>query len=333
METRSALLENLAQALRNGTVTEKDVLALLNKSPSTAPAQTENSVPSRLSAVDIMFYIAGIVLFAGLAVLIAQSWEAGPLVRILLSAGIGSAFWAYAYILLGSKYQNDVRGGLINALLLTGSLLLIAGGFITANEFISFETFHFYASAIVLLFLGGFHIAFGLRLRKNLILLMGIILSVAAFPSLAFGLLEGSGAPIYVWSIITAIGGGLLAYAARVVAKMSTNHKNIMHSFDPLGAFIALMSLYAASFDNTIGLLWLLALITGIVGLFYLSIVMQNKLMLGNGSFFLVLSIITISFRYFSGYGAAASLLVSAAGLLATAVVATTINRRYLKPS
>lgn len=334
MNDKATLLGAITQALKDGILTEDDVRSVLSSSPKPASVQnTAKSTSSRASAVDIMFYITGIVLFAGIAVLIGQSWDSGPIMRIFLSVGVGSLAWAYAASLVRSKNIDDIRKGLTNALLLCGSLLLISGGFIVAGELVSFEKYHFFVSALVLLALGALHMSFGLHLRRKLLLLIGILLAVAAFPSTVFGLFEDSNVPMYTYALITAISGGLLAYAARVTGRISTSHKDIMRSFDSFGAFVALMSLYAASYDDSTGVLWLLVLIAGIVGLFYLSIVMQDKYMLGNGSFFLVLSIITISFRYFSGYGAAFSLLISAVGLLATAVVATNINRRYLKAS
>jgi K+ transporter len=64
---------------------------------------------------------------------------------------------------------------------------------------------------------------------------------------------------------------------------------------------------------------------------FYLSIKHRNRQFLINGSFFLVLFIITMAFKYFAGLGAAFGLAVSAVALLATAFMASSINKRYIK--
>lgn len=329
MNDKSTLLASVSEALKNGVLTENDLRKLLKKTPM-AKAEKPGELP-RLSAVDVMFYIAGIVLFAAILALIGQVWDGGPTARIVLSAGTGIVFWTAAYLLITSSGQSDIRRGLMNALLLTGSLSLIAGGFIIANEIVDYSEFNYYATAATLAILGVLHIGFGWTIKRDLLLLIGILLAVGAFPVFATALLKGSGAPLYVYNLIVAVSGGLLAYATRVVAKVDTTKAHIARSLDSLAAFTVLMSLFAASFNDTTGLLWLLALIAGIVGLFYLSIVMQDKLLLGNGSFFLVLAIITTSFRYFSGYGVATSLLISAVGLLATAAIATNINRRYLR--
>ena len=91
-----------------------------------------------------------------------------------------------------------------------------------------------------------------------------------------------------------------------------------------------LAGMYAASFGD-FGLLWYLALVASVIGIFYLSIINQNKKLLGTASFFMVLTVITLSFRYFSGYGATTSLILATIGLLGTAAIASSINKKYFK--
>ena len=324
---KSEILTLVATSLKSGTITKSDLRTIMDGHEVKSTTQST----SRLSAVDIMFYIAAIVLFAAIVALIGQSWDSGATVRIFLSAGVGTLFWTTALLLLRADEETDMRRGMTGALLLSGSLSLIAGGFIIANEFVDYTDFHFYATAITLLLLGVLHLIFGWQIKRDLITLMGVLLSVAAFPVLLFGLLSESSVPMFVNCLITAFGGGLLAYASRVASRIGLSSPRGERAFDPISAFAVLMSLYGASYDNGTGALWLFVLIAGIIGLFYLSIVMQDKLMLGNGSFFMVLAIITVSFRYFSGYGVATSLFIGAIGLIGTAMVATTINRRYIK--
>lgn len=329
MTDKTTLLNSVSEGLASGIISRHDLQTLIEKQTAKSSASDDQS--TRLSAVDIMFYIAGIVLFAAIMALIAQAWDGGSGIRIVLSAGMGIALWLGAFGLLVSKQQNDLRRGLTGALLLTGSLCLIVGGFIIASEMTSYDNPSLYVVAGTLFTLGMLHIGFAWRTRQSLILLIGILLSVMAFPAFAIALLQNSNVPQYVYNLIFAVSGWLLAYATRVITRLESSKAHLARSYDSLAAFTVLMSLFAASFTDSTGLLWLLALIAGIVGLFYLSIVMQDKLLLGNGSFFLVLAIITTSFRYFSGYGVAVSLLISAAGLLATAALAAMINRRYIK--
>ena len=331
MDSKLKIIAHITESLDKGIITKRDLQNIIDKHSSQADDTPAKKPSNRLSAVDIMFYIAAIVLFAAIVALIGQSWDNGIGMRIFLSAGIGVLFWSVATYFIQFTKTNDIRGGITNALLLTGSLSLIAGGFIIANEFVDFDDFHFYAVATTLTALGLLHIVFGWQIRRDLLVLMGTLLTVAAFPTLVLGLLSEADVPMFINCLVVAISGGLLAYATRVVSWIEASSSGAARAFDSLSAFIALMSLYVASYDSGTGFLWLLVMILGIVGLFYLSITMQDKLMLGNGSLFLVIAVITISFRYFSGYGVATSLFIGALGLIGTAIVATTINRRYIK--
>ena len=88
--------------------------------------------------------------------------------------------------------------------------------------------------------------------------------------------------------------------------------------------------MYVASYTDY-DIAWVVILIASVLGIFYLSIVTQNKQLLKSGSFFMILTIITISFRYFSGLGVTVSLIVATLGLLGTAVVISSINKKYFK--
>ena len=329
---KQELLAELHQALMHGVLTEDDLRPFISERPVNHKVLAKEKPTSRLSAVDVMFYVAGIVLFTAIMSIIAQSWNDGDyLLHVLLSAGVGSLLWVLAYVLVKSPQQSDLRRGLTNSLLLTGSLSIVVGGYIISNELIGgFDEINYFAGAITFAILGGLHVGFDRLIRRNLILLLGVFLAVAAFPALLFGILQYSDVPLDLWCIVFILAAGVLAYATRVVAKLNPDRPQLRSAFDSLAAFIALMSMYVASYGD-LGALWLVALIGGVLGMFYLSILAQNKHLLGNASFFLVLTVITISFKYFSGYGATTSLIISAIGLLGSAAVASTINKKYFK--
>jgi hypothetical protein len=178
--------------------------------------------------------------------------------------------------------------------------------------------------------LGVVHLGFDRLIKKDLTLLLGVLLSVAAFPAFLFGILQDSDIPMDVWTFILIISVLLLAYATRVVAKINPDRQKLHNSFDSLASFIALLLMYFASFGDY-GVAWLGALIASVFGIFYLSIISQNKHLLGTASFFLVITVITISFKYFVGFGATASLIVATAGLLGSAAIAASINKKYFK--
>jgi hypothetical protein len=334
VRAKEDILAEVREALSAGVLTEMDLKPLVADLPDEPAVRPAEATPKhdKLSAVDIMFFIAGIVLFAAIMSFIIQSWEDGnPLVRIVLSAGVGAGMWSLAYYLVKNPVQSDIRKGLVNALLVTGALCVVIGGFIITNDLIGgYDSIDFIPAALTLVVLSALHVGFDRLVKRELILLLGIILGVATFPTLIFGFLQDSGMTIDVWALVLAASAGLLAVATRVVARAMPG-REISSSFDGFAAFIAMGSMYVASFGE-FGAFWLLFLIAAVLGLFYLSIIAQNKHLLGIGSFFMILTVVTISFKYFSGFGITTSLVVATMGLLGSAAVASSINKKYFKP-
>ncbi len=335
MTDKQTLLKQIQEGLHSGVLTQTDLQRFMTHEPASDIAYdkvTPQNNFERLSAVDVMFYIAGFVFFSTIMSLIIQSWNDGDaLLHILLSAGIGTFLWYIVYYLAKRPSQSDTLKGLNNALLLTGSLLLIVGGYVITNELVGgFGEVNFLPSALAFAVLGALHFGFDKLIRKDLVLLMGILLSVATFPAILFGILQDADAPMDVWSLTLIMSMALLVYATRVVAKYYPARTNIGNAFDSLSTIIVLITMYVASYGD-LEVLWFIALIGSVLGLFYLSIITQNKRLLGNATFFLVLSVITISLKYFSDFGTTASLIVATCGLLGSAAVAASINKKYFK--
>ena len=337
MNSREEIITQIKEGLNTGLITESDIKSFIHEPalvPVEAVVEEEVRKSERLSAVDIMFYVAGIVLYSALLSIIAQSWDSTGdtiVLHVFLSAGIGMMLWAAAYYLIKDNKQTDIKRGLINALLLTGSLSVVTGGYIISNQLVGgFGEINFVAGAITLAVVGGLHLAFDRLIRRDLALLMGVLFSVAAFPALLFGLLKDTDAPGDVWSLVLVGSAGLLAYATRVVTKLSRGREGARRAFDAFAAFLALIAMYISSFGDY-GSLWLIGLLLGVLGIFYLSVMSQNRHLLGNASFFLVLTVITISFKYFSGFGVTTSLIMATIGLLGSAAVASSINKKYFK--
>lgn len=332
MSTKENLLSELRSALDDGIVTDTDVRSLLTPATTIPAAKTtiaDSNQADKLSASDIMFYLGGLVLFAGIMVALQQSWsDGGPFSHIGLSAGIGIIAWVVAAVLI-RKPVTDIRRGLVNTLLLVGSLSIIVGGFVITYEVTPSHTIGFVGSALALAAVGMIHLFFGYKTKRTILVLLGILLSVAVFPTVIFRFLDDAHAPLYLWCLTIAVTAGILAQATRTAAKYKILTKQSRTTFDSLATFIALGALYAASFGDILPLLWLLLLIGAIIGIFYLSIALQKQLLLGNASLFLVITIITIAFRYFSSFGITTSLVIAAFGLIATAAVATSLNKKY----
>lgn len=326
---KKTLLGTLRQAISEGIVTRKDIEPLFLEQGDSPVEQRDSS---RLSAVDVMFYIAGVILYAALLSVIAQTWQDDtPIVRILLSVGMASVLWAFAYYLAKYSTQTDIRKGLTNSLLVTGSLAGITGAYILINELVGgYGDVNFFAGAIALLATGLLHIAFDRYIKKDILLIVGTFLCVASVPATLFGIINGNDFPLDIWCAILVFAAALLAYATRVVSRLHDHKRTSAGALDSLAAFVGLSSMYVCTYgDNSFP--WFLLLVVSVLGIFYASILMQDKHLLVSASFFLIVSIITISFKYFSGFGVATSLVLATVGLLGSAAAASTVHKRYFK--
>lgn len=336
MSPREQLLSDVEAGLSDGIITVAELQQFFVPEATIAEpvATTEPNerTATKLSAVEIMFYIAGFVLFAAIMSVIEQTWSShNALLHVVLSLGSGLALWSAAYYLIRSPIQNETRKGITNSLLLNGSLSVIVGGYIVTYYLLSggFST-NALPLSLTLLILGLIHIGYDRLVKRDVILLMGIILSVLAAPFLLFGILQNSNLLPDIWAVIIIGSSALLSYATRVVTSLTTDRNYLRNAFDNLSVFTSLTAMYAGTFSSY-GILWTALLIASVIGIFYLSIVSLSKQLLGTASLFLVLIILTISFRYFSGAGITFSLIIAATGLLGTAALASNINKKYFK--
>ncbi len=336
MDSRESLLQSVRIGLANGTISAEDLRPLIAptlQADATGYPQNEQRTNGRassakLSVVDVLFYLAGLVLYAALMVTAFQMEDGSPMrSTLLISCGLG--IWTIAYV-LGRSERDENRNGLTSALLLTGCLSLISGSGVVVFD-LSLQENTGYVAALALVLLGGFHLLFDKLFRHMILVVIGMLLLVAAFPTMLSTMLQGLNLPLDVWALI-GVGTGLLTAAAGYVAsKTAPNRNDILEAFLSIAGFIVLGSAYVLTFEETRGIAWTLLFPLLIYGAFFFSIKRRSKNFLVTGSLFLVIFLITVAFRYFAGLGAAFCLALSAVGLLATAFMATAINKRYIK--
>lgn len=328
MKTKDELLQAIRGALANGIITHADIHQLLgeNNAVHVAVAPTDSK---KLSIVGTIFHIVGVILFAAILSVVVQTWEAGAGLHVMLTAVLGLMIWAGAYAVTRMPEQNELREGLASALLLTGSLLVITGGFIVTNLVGGYGSIDFYEAIPALLILAGLHLGFYYLIKRDSLFVIGVLLSVATVGSLVFGLLRDAEATMDVWVVAWCLLAGLLAWVMNVLAGLSKASLHLKGACNKPAIVLVLLATFVASFGE-LALLWYVVLIMAILGVFYLSIRSKERILLGTASLFLVLVIITISFRYFAEFGITTSLFLSAVGLLGVAVVASRISKRYI---
>lgn len=330
MLTKKEILSELAEALEAGALTKRDIEAVMQQEPSLASDSQNSRTSSKSDLVArSLFYSAGVIMFAAVVSVINQTWGAGLWLHLMLTVGLGSIAWLAAYYTGQDRGRGEIWQGLSDALVLTGSLLLVAGGYIVINHFGNYSRVDFFEAVPALAALSGLHFAFYRLLGRDLVYLLGVLLAVSAVGAVVYGILEDSSMVIDIWAVVLIGLAGLLAWSTRVVSALSISTRHMHSSYDRFAIFMALFTMFLISFGDY-AMLWYIALAVSICAVYYLSIISRQKILLGAASTFLILTTIAIAFRYFSGFSLTASLLVSAAGILSVAALATQINKRYL---
>lgn len=338
MTPKDALLNSVKEGLASQTITAADLEAIVTSSTGVTSTDqpkilSQTAVTSKkLSIIDVLFYLAGIILYAAIMVMAFQSGADSTVLKVVITLGTGLLFWTAAYVVGTKPNQNDVRKGLVNSMMLTGSLAVASGAFFTASEVVGDNgTLQEYAAAITMAILGIIFIVFDRIFRHIILITFGVLLVVMSVPTFLTAILSTMEPSQDIWTLIGIATGVLLAAGGRFAAKTGQERISIEHSFESLAVFVILGSIYIAGIVSSIAPVWEILLPISIYAAFYVSIKRRSKHFLVTGSIFLILFLITVSFKYFSGLGAAFSLILSAASILATAFMAVNINKKYIK--
>lgn len=337
MRSKDEILHELQQALRDGTVSNADIAQLAGQTTvqdrptvATQDDKVTHNTAKKISAIDAMFYSAGLIFFVMIMSIVVQMWSvANNSPSVILTGTIGLLLWGFVYYLTKKKARTDIQNGLSDSLLLTGSLLLIAAGYIMSMDINNaIDSLQHLVVAVILLMLGLTHLLFSRFVAKSLPVLMGIVLTSLALAVALVGTLYDAEAPFDLM-VFAVSGSALVAMGAtRFVAKHNSRQSQIGEVLDVFALFVVLGSCYIATYSG-ISIVWFAILLAVIVGLFYMSIITRKRRLLGLAVFFLIITILTIAFRYFSGYGATLSLVVATIGVLMTASVAVMLDKKY----
>lgn len=347
MISKEILLEMVRDGLDNGAITKADLaeLAGLPEHAETAAHKPETTVPApvkptvtadhpnnALTVIDTLFYLAGIIIYAALGAAVAElGTDSITGIFVLLFPGL--IFWAGALKFGKQAEQSETSKGLVNALVLSGSLSVISGVMLAANHLVSnsndSSAAYVYAASLALL--GGMHLTYDRFFRHAIPVVIGMYMIIAAFPTVLFGLLASSNPTVDVWALIFMGVGGLAAYGGRIVSKTAPGREYLKGAFLPVAGVLVLGSAYVASLASQAAVVWQVFLPLLIYGAFFYSVKRRSQNFLFTGSLFLALDLITMSFKYFSGLGVSFCLILSAAALLGTAFLSININKRYIK--
>lgn len=342
MRNKQTILIELRELLDSGELTKSEIQGLIGdnqREASSVDASASTSVQktSRLSAIDIMFVTGGVILFASVQALIDQLHLglSSGVFGAMLCLAIAATLWGFALVQSRQKQASEVGRGMGLSFILTGSLLLVAAAVHMTNALMSGSgasndvAHNLYTFGFLMLGVALFHVIFAWLVRRQLVVGAGILAACSALVALAIGALVSvkvEGADPYVLVFIVA--AVFLAVAARMVVRIKSGALH-PRAFDGLAQFIALVAMTIATFNDW-HMLWYPLIICVILGLFYVSIRQKSQPSLVIAAFFLTVTLISMSFRYFSGLGIAFSLLLAAVAVLGVATVSVSLRKKYL---
>lgn len=347
MTTKKDTLKQLKALLKSGEVTKEEVQKLIEADHGRELKRADDERGRRhLTATDSMFIIGGVILFAAFQVLIAQTLE-NISARITAESGMLGAGLAlfvavalWAAVLIGDKRgktdrkKSGIVKGFTLSFLVAGSLLLVTSAvYVTMALTVSGDTYgiipkDYYIFGMAILVVAGIHGLFARVTKHAIVAGAGVLAATAGVTSLLLGTVNEQTAPVDVYALIFIGTGVLLAAAARIVHRTAPKLLDA-GIFDVLGQLIALTAMTVA-LSGERDILWRVALIAATLGLFYLSISKKSQSTLAVAAFFLIVTIVSTAFKYFSGMGTAFVLFISAIAVLGVATAAVVIRQKYM---
>jgi hypothetical protein len=261
-----------------------------------------------------------------------------PNINLSIILMISFGLWLISLYLSKQLANSNMRQGLINALLFAGSLLLIFSGFIIVWSIAAkFSDFGYTLTVIALMLaiLGVMHLCFDMIIKRNIILLIGVFLSVSSLPTFLIGFWQKYtypyGPSIDMMLFILVIAPGLLPYATRIISKAIPNQRDIDNYFDLFTINLVGILMYIAINLSDHIVLWTIVTILYILVIIYLSMVLRFKSLFYNSLIMMGIMIITIPFKYLYHDNFPLTIIMTIIALFGFALMSIHIDKKYFK--
>jgi hypothetical protein len=343
---KKELLEAIKSYVDAGMLSKDDLATLfpdaspLKPNSNVAVPSSAKSEKTSATGVTVMFVVGGLLIYGAIQSMLglmlgSAMFEDGALILAVINLMIGAVAWYLAYS-TSKKDDSDTNKGLTTAALVVGAIGVIAGwsfvleaiGIFTEN--MGAIEFGFIGSVVALLGAASF-IIFDRFLNKDGIAVIGLLCIVIAAFSFVHGMMKGMRLSADVWVIVLLMLCGLTVAMPRLFRQLYDSRPEIAKSLNTIAIFLFLAITYVATFFNGSGLLWALVQFVGIFGVYYLSITTKSKNNLISASFFLIVGVNTLIYRYFSGYGVPLALMLSAASIIGAAMMTVNLDKKYFK--
>ncbi|MCA9349224.1 hypothetical protein KC878_03760, partial [Candidatus Saccharibacteria bacterium] len=217
------LLDQIQTSLKAGEITADELKALLKKTDKQTQVELQPGKHIHFSATSVLYYIGGLIMFGAQVALLVQSWDTlGSFGRIVMTLVIGLMVWAFSVLLNKNQTYGPRYKEVADAVMLTGSLGVSTGVFVTINEI----------AQKVGNTVGPWHIVYGLCViaiahwlldaivRKDLSILFAMLATAASITAFLFAVLQDVVSDTPEYGALSFVAGALVfAGLATAVAK------------------------------------------------------------------------------------------------------------------
>lgn len=324
---KQQLLAEISEAIASGQIT-RDELNQLGGSVQEGTTADQDVFRRHVGVADVLYYVGGIIVFIGIAILVEQNWETlNTLGRILVT--LGSAIAAY---LVGLFFINNENTAVVGQVFyfLSGLLMPIGLGVVfyeAGMDTGSYSTHSIIAAILLMIAVASYYL-----LKKHVFSLFIILYATWLFYAFT-SFLAGPNPYFDDWkffayrTLVVGFSYILLGYYfSKTIASTLTPS---LYGFGMLGFLGSALALTGWSPEQNP--FWEI-LFPGIAfAVMFLSVHLKTKSFLLLGAGFLMIYILKITSEYFAkGLGWPTALVVAGLLLIAVGYYSLRIKNRYL---
>lgn len=333
------LLNDLKEAVNNGTLTRGEVDSVLGFQPIVSEPQ-KNSLIRRLGISEIFYLIGGIIVLIGLVVLVAQNWMAMSYsLRVFSTFGAGVAFFIGAVALT----KNRFLGKLDDVFYILSAILTAIGYSVIFMKFINQNNVNVFLILVPLFLL----IQYGITqffTKKNTFTLFNAVFGTWLFFTLTNVIISNSasvfGLNFHLYRVmLVGISYLLFGYFLQSKQRPFASFFDFFGILGILGPSFALnvmagikVSSSFISGSSNAPAVWLFLYPVLVVATLFASIYLKKTSFLTFGTIFLVAYLIRITAQYFSNViGWPIALIFMGIVVIGLGYLAVYINKKYIK--
>ena len=323
---KASILNQLKEMIAQGEISKAEVLAVF----ATSDQSSLEPAPERhFNLSEVMYYIGGGIVFAGIVVLAGQHWDSfNSAVKILLT--FGSAVVAYVVGALLLRYQNLQK--VAQAFFLIAGLLSPLGMYVLLNKMgIDIGTAH--TSVAIFAVLTAVYYSSFYIFRKGIFTLFSIVFASALFIFLTTWIggnnLTSNGQIKLIEYVFLGLGSSYILLGKYFTETSQRGYSGVLYAFGSLSFLGAALAL--GGYSPTQNWFWELAYPLLVFGIIFVSVQLKSKALLVFGSLFLIGYIGKLTGEYFShSFGWPLSLVIAGLLIMLVGYYTVKINRQYL---